>query len=415
MKLKFITGLVFLLSLMIVACEDKVPIKEFTKAKEAIDLARSVKAEQYSPAEFKEANDLLVKAHQVFIKDENPEESAKNAEQSYAKAVEAYNKSAVLFAADGLKKADEAIAAADAVYAEKLSPDLFAKARELYASANEKFEAKDYITSCSLSDESYKKAVKAKEESLDNKYQLQVKIDQVHATLSKIEQYDYEVYASEKYGIAKNKTEEAEKFYKSDALKNGFEAIETARISADDAYKQTMEGVTTQKLSEAEAVVGEAEKSEGAAVAEEDLAAAKEALNNAKTQKANGNYDESITYSNEAIRLGNNVIEEGRKAAAIAASVKNQQDADKDTDKDADKDKDKMTKTKKGFVEEDENFYYYKVKTWEKYQECLSRVAEKYYKNAKSWKRIHNANKEMIKNPDLIKPGWVIKVPKVKK
>ncbi len=410
MKLKLVTGLVLLLSFFIVACEDNIPIKEFSKAKEAIDLASSVKADQYSPAEFKEANDQLVKAHEVLIKDEKLEDSVKNSEQSYVKAMEAYNKSAVLFAADSLKKADEAITASDVVYAEKLSPDLYAQSRELYAKANEKFEAKEYMASVALSDESYKKAVKAKEESLDNKYQLQVKIDEVHATLSKVEQYDYEEYAGEKYNIAKTKTADAEKGFSSDSLKEGFEAIETAKINADEAYTLTMDGVTTRKLTEAESVVGEAENSKGASAAPEDLAAAKEALTNAKNLKSSGSYEESITYSNEAIRLGNSVIEEGKKSNV---AVKNQNDTTDNTDN-TDKTDKAATKTKAGFVEEDENYYYYKVKSWEKYQDCLSRIAEKYYKNAKAWKGIQKANKS-IKNPDLIRPGQIIRVPKVRK
>ena len=417
MRLRVATGLVLFLSFFLAACEDKIPIKEFSKAKGAIELAQSVKADQYSPIEYKEANDQLLKAHEVLIKDEKLEDSVKNSETSYTKAMEAYNKAVVLFAADSLKKADEAIAAADAVYAEKLSPDLFAQSKELYTSSNGKFEAKDYMGSYALSQDSYKKAVKAKEESLDNKYQLQVKIDEVHAVLSKIEQYDYEEYAGDKYSIAKNKTEEAEKSYSGDTLRSGFDAIEAAKINADDAYKLTMDGVTSRKLTEAEDVVSEAENSNGASVAEEDLAAAKEALNNAKLQKSNGNYDESITYSNEAIRLGNNVIEEGKKAA-VAALVKNQNDqADKDKTKVTPDDTDKTkitTKTKSEFVEEDENFYYYKVRTWAKYQDCLSQIAEKYYKNAKAWKGIQKANKN-IKNPDIIQPGQIIKVPKVRK
>ncbi len=422
MKLRLVTGLVLFLTFFLAACEDKIPIKEFSKAKEAIVLAQSVKAEQFSPLEFKEANDQLFKAQEVLIKDEKLDDSIKNSEKSYEKAMEAYNKSVVLYAAEALKKADDAIIAAEAVYAEKLSPDLFVQSRSIYTSANEKFEAKDYIASCKLSEEAYKKAVKAKEESLDNKYQLQVKIDEVRATLSKVQQYDYEGYAAENYNVASVKTEEAESNYKQDALKSGFESIEAAKINADEAYKLTMDGVTAKKLSEAENVVGEAENSKGAKVAEEDLSAAREALNNARNLKKSGNYEESITYSNEAIRLGNSVIEEGKKSTV--ATVKSQGetgdksktgDKDKAVDKGKTADKVKSAgKTKSEFAGEDENYYYYKVKSWEKYQDCLSRIALHYYKNAKAWKRIHEANKSKIANPDLIRPGWVIKVPKKK-
>ena len=80
MKLKLITALVLFLSFFLAACEDKVPIKEFSKAREAIGLSQSVNAEQYSPEEYKMANEQLVKAHEVFIKDEKLEDSIKISE-----------------------------------------------------------------------------------------------------------------------------------------------------------------------------------------------------------------------------------------------------------------------------------------------------------------------------------------------
>jgi nucleoid-associated protein YgaU len=43
--------------------------------------------------------------------------------------------------------------------------------------------------------------------------------------------------------------------------------------------------------------------------------------------------------------------------------------------------------------------------------ESLSRIAKKYYGDAKQWPKIFEANKDTIKNPDLIFPGQVIKVP----
>lgn len=419
MKLRTTLAILSILSLVFVACEKKIPINELAKAKEAIAKAESVDAEKYSPEELKMAREELVKAHDVIIKDEKPEDSAKNAETSYNKAMEAFNRSAVLYAADALKKADEAIAAADAVYAEKLSADNYSQARDFYNSANEKFETKDYILSHSLAEEAYKNAVKAKEESLDNKYQLQAKIDEVNSILARVEKYDYQAYAGEKYGIAKDKVNQASGYYNNDSLKSGFETAEIAKINADEAYKSTMNGVASSKIADAEKAVNEAEKSSGAAVAEEDLAAAKEAVDNAKKMQSSGNYDESITYSNEAVRLANSVIEEGRKSE-IAARVKGQADKDSagKTSKDGTADKggaDKVSSGKGGVPEEDENYWYYKVKTWEKYEECLSRIAEQYYKNAKQWKRIQKANQDMIKDPDLIRPDWIIRIPKIKK
>lgn len=41
----------------------------------------------------------------------------------------------------------------------------------------------------------------------------------------------------------------------------------------------------------------------------------------------------------------------------------------------------------------------------------LSKIAKKIYGNAGDWHRIFDANRDQISNPDLIKPGQVLKIP----
>jgi len=43
--------------------------------------------------------------------------------------------------------------------------------------------------------------------------------------------------------------------------------------------------------------------------------------------------------------------------------------------------------------------------------DSLSKIAKKIYGDAGRWKQIYEANKDTIKNPDLIHPGQVLKVP----
>ena len=43
--------------------------------------------------------------------------------------------------------------------------------------------------------------------------------------------------------------------------------------------------------------------------------------------------------------------------------------------------------------------------------DSLSKIAKKIYGDANRWKEIFEANKGKIKNPDLIYPGQVLKVP----
>src|SRR5262245_55957691 len=43
--------------------------------------------------------------------------------------------------------------------------------------------------------------------------------------------------------------------------------------------------------------------------------------------------------------------------------------------------------------------------------DTLSKIAKKFYGNANSWNKIFQANKDQIRNPDLIRPGQVLRIP----
>lgn len=43
--------------------------------------------------------------------------------------------------------------------------------------------------------------------------------------------------------------------------------------------------------------------------------------------------------------------------------------------------------------------------------DSLSKIAKQYYGDAADWKKIHEANKDKIKDPDMIFPGQKIIIP----
>lgn len=43
--------------------------------------------------------------------------------------------------------------------------------------------------------------------------------------------------------------------------------------------------------------------------------------------------------------------------------------------------------------------------------DSLSKIAKRFYGDASAWKRIFEANKDVVKNPDLIQPGWKLRIP----
>ena len=43
--------------------------------------------------------------------------------------------------------------------------------------------------------------------------------------------------------------------------------------------------------------------------------------------------------------------------------------------------------------------------------DSLSKIAKKFYGDGNTWNRIFEANRDTVKNPDLIHPGQVLKIP----
>lgn len=43
--------------------------------------------------------------------------------------------------------------------------------------------------------------------------------------------------------------------------------------------------------------------------------------------------------------------------------------------------------------------------------DSLSHIAKHLYGDASKWHQIYDANRDKIKNPDLIQPGWVLTIP----
>ncbi|HKQ61204.1 MAG TPA: LysM peptidoglycan-binding domain-containing protein [Candidatus Polarisedimenticolaceae bacterium] len=43
--------------------------------------------------------------------------------------------------------------------------------------------------------------------------------------------------------------------------------------------------------------------------------------------------------------------------------------------------------------------------------DSLWKIAQHFYGKGNAWTRIHEANRDVIQNPDLIQPGWTLRIP----
>lgn len=74
---------------------------------------------------------------------------------------------------------------------------------------------------------------------------------------------------------------------------------------------------------------------------------------------------------------------------------------------------DALRNTLKQFSESGMGMMTYTVGTWAKDRDCLWNIAKKkkIYDNAFLWPKIYQGNRNLIKNADVIEPGWVLKIP----
>jgi LysM domain-containing protein len=369
-------------------CDEPIPVKEMSLAKKAIKNALSVKCDKYAPKEFELAKKNLYKSHDLIQKNEY-EKAKESAQISYTKAIDAYNIAIPLLAGDTIQSSEKNLRLASELHADYLAKNEYNLAKNNIDSANKFFENKRFYKAYLAALEANIYAEDAKRIAINNKYILNNKISDVKVILKKAEKYNSAKYAAEDVKLANDNLEIASASYKSLQLKKGFSAVDIAKFNAITAYTKSIKETTRLKMADAITIIELAEKSEGAEVAADELQAAKEAYNNASGMFIENSHLQSIEFSVEAIRLANIVL-------ATKKPIDN------------------PNISSMGKSEDNGEFILYTVEKRQRYTDCLWRLSLKFYKDKKQWKRIYEANKDIIQNPHLIIPGQVLKIPKLK-
>ncbi len=392
-KMAYRTLAILAAALVLGVCGDPIPLKEMTKAKSAITKAENVKAEKYAEAEFKAAGDLLKESH-TLCKDEKYEDAAKKAVDAENKAKEAYDKAAPLLAKDAIDTADQSIKLADDAYASELAADEYKDAVTKQKNANDLFEAKNFEGAAAAAVDADQAAKNARNSAISKKGMLADAISEVKVTLREGKKFDADTIAPDKYSAAESNLADAEKSLEDLTLKNGFTSVNTAKINADEAYQAALKETAIRKIADAEKALSDAEASKNAAKSKDDLKHSKELIETAQTQFNDALYLDAIDSANESIRVANQVSNR-TDATAVAAT---------DT-----------TVTTDSASAEDTDFIIYKVKWREAAnKDCLWMISQKFYGNPRMWKKIHEANRDIIRNPHWIFPGQKLKIPKIK-
>ncbi len=368
-------------------CRLNLPVREMAEAKKAIADARKVKAEKYAPQELISAQKKLLASHdRVATKDVDG--AKKSAEESAALALAAYQKAIPLLAKDTIAIAEKSMDEAGEAYAERLAVEDYRAAEDLLKEANDSFQNRSYTEAYEAALQADEKAKSARSTALGMKETLRDAIIEVKRTIEEATKLGARRYTPDRVALAVENVGIAETAYTGNELKKGFSAVEVAKLNADEALLVALKGAAEERFGEARKAVNAAEQSKLAVSRKAELDAANESLEEAKLRLAEQKYRESIEASEEALRLARAVTGGDAGAAEVAGGETTAEE-----------------------VSGEKEYFLYTVQRRQRYKDCLWYIAKKFYKDGRQWKRIYEYNRNRIANPNLIRPGWVLKIP----
>jgi len=221
----------------------------------------------------------------------------------------------------------------------------------------------------------------------------------VNVTVDRARKYHADKHAPDNLRLAEENVKIANDSLGTLKLKQGFSAVEVAKMNADEALAKSMKGTSGDSINEAKNLLARAEASPGASLAKTDLAMAKESLKSSEQLYGDAKYPEAINAAEDSQRLSRLVL--GAKGdARVDLSVKGR-----------DGDRAESGQKSQTQIDCERGFAEYVVRFIPGNKDCLWRIARIHYGNGLLWSKVHEANKDQIRNPRLIFPGQRLKVP----
>ena len=417
--------------LLVTACGKPVPVKEMAEGRAEIEEAQRVNAEEFSADKYSSARTALLEAHKALA-DEDVETTAIKAMEARKLGLEAREESSPKYGAREKSNTEVALKDADEAYAEVLAKDDYQAAMKLYQDGSDILKTSDeenkgsggiderhatlrkYQSSFRKFEASREAAQRAKNVALAQKDDLLDSLAGVETMLKRAEQYNAKEISPDLYKSAEDEIAAAKSSIEEGKLKKGNTHILRSEELAQAVLSSSASKYAQKRLEEAKVAVDagntefaryvpskptkDAELNKKIEGLRETRDAAGEALKSAEGNYGSQKYEDSISDSDEAIRLANILKERiaGMRTELARVTGRGGIDPNKTVD------------NRTG------------GKDWKRYvvrkrkpADCLWRIAgqSSHYGNPRLWKKIYSANKSIIKNPDLIYPGQVLKIP----
>ena len=395
---------IFISLSLFISCRENIPIKEMSLAKSSISLALQFRANEYAPTDIKKAKEHLLLSHK-YVKNDEFKKISEEAKKSLEFANTAIMKSLPLFARDLLANAITAYHEAELYFTERYAPDEYALAGIHLREAENTFAKDKFKASFKASENAIKYALAAKNKALYNIPFLKDDIAKIREGVDHLKSNRGMDFAPEAIEETLKELDNANSNLDEKKIKEAFSNISQAENSFKLASLKTKKGLATEGIEILENLLSRIANSKYKESYIDDINKATALLSSSKELLNKELFDESIIKSDDATKLLNSIILTIEKEEK--AEKKNEKILAKAIDR-------KEIKEVKGVNEKKEIvFSEYVVKYNPKKPDCLWRIAYQVYKDARLWPLIYIANRDKIRDPDLIFPGQKLIIPTI--
>ncbi len=447
---------------IIPSCRLKVPIKEMVDARYALRRANEVKADKYDRETLDQAVRELFKSHKSL--DENDEsKSKKEALESLWLANKAIETSLPLLAKDTMFEAMAIYQEAEDLYAEKFAADHLSQADSAIKEADTLNTEKKFWESYLASQKAIEEATTAKEIAEKHIPMLKDDIDTLRTEITELSTGNISENLLSDLNRSKSMLEIAEKDLEEKKIREAYNAIEEVKETVNNvkiamkkaglrqriavvrkeanllkekrevdfagedienvmaslneseaALEQEKVEAAETKVEEAENLLKDAKKKTMRGIAREKIESVEKLLSGVKEMDTGNEFEEQTDIASGILEKSRNSYddseyEESIQLAGEAEALLNSLSVSREKDYIADTEI-------PGLIEEEKTgALMYIVQLNRKDRDCLWKIAQKIYRNARMWPHIYMANKDQIKDPDLIFPGQRFKIPDIGK
>jgi nucleoid-associated protein YgaU len=447
--------LVIVISGIMFSCRLDVPIQEMTQARAAIAKARLVMSEKYAPESLDKSIQELYTSHD-FLAKQDTSGAKKSAEASLSSALAAINASLPFAAEDSLLHAKVVYQEADRLLAENFASEQFAAAKTNIDEAEKHKNDKKFYDSFMKSREAAAKGSEAKALSLEKVPQLTENINKIKMDINDLKTLALSDAQKQELAADEGKLDNALQLVSQQDLKQAVPMISEAQDSFIKIQAAVTKKSAKDRIAELRKEMETLKKVRGTEQPGEDIDGVISILNEADSLVESDRMDEAwikisdaeksiadirsktlkplameksksvgkLLEDTKAMDTQNKFGDQIATASGIYAEGKDLLDGEYYAESLAKFEEAESVLKSLSVAQEKGNLgkegmkslegkRVYKVIYNRAKRDCLWRIALKVYKRARLWPLIYMANKDQIKDPDLIFPGQTFMIPEI--